>query len=220
MYIVKPIIYTALYIVFIELIGVWLFIADYFEADFLIYDYYVIINGLLMAISLIGFTFLVNDGRLKIPQSTDVKWYIIAIFAGLLYVFIQTPLNWVYNFISGDNFHILFDFNGWENLKNINVISTILLIPIAEELFFREFIQKKLQSQTTSFVAIGITSLLFAALHLPYMEWFSSYSTASIHQAYIVLFVSLVLGYLYFKSKSIGPSIVMHILLNFMVVIV
>lgn len=173
-----------------------------------------------MATSLIGFTFLVNNGRLKIPQPTEVKWYIIAIFVGLLYVFMQTPLNWGYNFISGENFYILYDFNGWEGFTNINVVSTILLIPIAEELFFREFLQKNLQTRTTGFVAVGIISLLFAAVHLPYVEWFFSSPTASLHHAYIALFGGLVLGYIYFKSKSIGPSIVMHIFWNLMVVIV
>lgn len=219
MHFVKPIIYTVLYIVFIELIGVWIYIADFFEADFLIFDYYAIINGLIMAASLIGFIFLVNKGQLKIPQPTDIKWYIIAITVGLLYVFIQSPLNWLYNLISGENFYILYDFNGWENFTNINVVSTILLIPIAEELFFREFIQKKLQTRTASFIALGVTSLLFAALHLPYVEWIYHYPTASIHQAYIAFFGGLTLGYVYFKSKSIGPSIVMHILWNLMVVI-
>lgn len=219
MHIIKATLYTTLYIAFCELIGIWIFIADYFEVDFLIYDYYPIINGLLMASSLIGFTYWINDGQLKIPQSTNTKLYIVAVFLGLTYVFVQTPLNWLYNFISGDNFYILYDFNDWESFTNINVVSTILLIPIAEELFFREFIQKKLQTQTTSIVAVGVTSLLFAMIHLPYMDWFSG-TPASIHQAYIVLFGGLILGYVYLKSKSIGPPILMHILWNIMAVIV
>lgn len=173
-----------------------------------------------MAIALVGFTLFVNRGNLKIIRPATAKWYMIAITVGLLYVFIQTPLNLLYNFISGENFSIIYDFDGWESFTDINVLSTILLIPITEELFFREFLQRNMQTQTTGFVAIGITSLLFAAIHLPYFEWFFGYSNASIHHAYIALFGGFVLGYVYLKSNSVGPSILMHMLWNTMVVII
>jgi membrane protease YdiL (CAAX protease family) len=219
MHIIKPIIYTTLYIIFIELIGAWVYIADYFEADFLIYDYYYFINGLIMATSLIIFTFLANKRKLKLPQSTSSKWYTLAILVGLLYVFVQTPLNWVFNLGSGENYDIIYDFDGFGNFTSINIISSVLLIPITEELFFREFLQKHLQKHTRVFVAIGLTSILFASIHLPYENLILGYPTFSFHHAYIALFGGLILGFVYFKSKSIGPPIVLHMLWNIMVFI-
>lgn len=218
MHFVKPIIYTVLYVLFIELIGAWLFIADYFEANFLI-DYYYFINGSIMASSLIVFTFFANNRTLKLPQSTSINWYLFSIVFGLLYVFTQTPLNWIYNFLSGENYHIIYNFDGFGNFTNINVISTIVLIPIAEELFFREFLQKNLQKRSQAIVAIGLISVLFASIHLPYLNLVFGYPTFSLHHAYIVLFGGLVLGWVYYKSKSIGPSLVLHMLWNLMVVI-
>ncbi|MDX2361946.1 MAG: type II CAAX endopeptidase family protein [Crocinitomicaceae bacterium] len=219
MHLVKPIIYTLLYIVFIELIAAWLFIADYFEADFL-YDFYLLINGLIMASALIVFTFLAKNRKSKLPQSTSINWYVLSAVVGLLYVFVQTPLNWVYNLLSNEQYNIIYEFKGFGIFTDINILSTIVLIPIAEELFFREFIQKNLQKHTRAIVAIVLTSILFASIHLPYENLILGYPTFSFHHAYMALFGGLILGVVYFKSKSIGPSIVMHMLWNLMVVIV
>lgn len=218
MHFIRPIIYTILYIVFIELIGAWLFIADYFEADSLI-NYYILINGLIMASCLIVFTFFTNNRKLNLPQSSSVNWYLFAIVFGLLFVFIQTPLNWIYNFISNENHYIIYDFDGFGNFSNINIISTIILIPISEELFFREFLQKNLQKHSSAIVSIGFTSVLFASIHLPYLNLIYGYSSFSPHHAYITLFGGLILGFVYYKSKSIGPAIVLHMLWNLIVII-
>lgn len=219
MHIVKPTIYTFLYIVFIELIGAWIYIADYLEMGFLIDDYYRFINGLIMASALILFTFLTNNRKFNLPQSTSLKWYGLAILIGLSYVFVQSPLNWIYNLISGENYYITYTFDGFGNFANLNILSTIILIPIAEELFFREFLQKNLHNHTRAVPAIGLTSILFASIHLPLVSWLLGYSTFSFHHAYIALFGGVILGFIYFKSKSIGPTIILHMFWNIMAVI-
>jgi membrane protease YdiL (CAAX protease family) len=57
----------------------------------------------------------------------------------------QTTLKWIYNLLFGTEYQIAYRFDGLPKFKNINLISTILLIPINEELFFREYIQNNLQ---------------------------------------------------------------------------
>lgn len=218
MHYIKPIIYTALYIVFIELIGAWLFIAHSFEVDFLI-NYYILINGLITASSLIVFTYFTNNRKLNLPQSSSVKWYLFAIVLGILFVFIQTPLNWIYNFISKENYYIIYDFDGFENFTDINTLSLIIFLPISEELFFREFLQKNLQKHANAFVSIGLSSVLFASIHLPYLNLIFGYTSFSTHHAFITLFGGLILGFIYYRSKSIGPAIVLHLVWNLVVLI-
>lgn len=215
---IKPIFYTLLYLAFLELTGLWILIADYFKAYFL-FDYYEIISGLILAPSLLLFTYLANKRSFNIPQKTSYKWYLIAILIGSSYVFVQAPLYWIYNYFSGHNYYILYEFEGFRYFTNLNVYATILLVPIAEELFFREFIQKNLQQRAHPAVAIGLTSVLFAAIHLSLVSFFLFDTYLTFHHGYIALFGGLMLGFVYYKSKSIGPAIVLHMCWNLMAVI-
>jgi membrane protease YdiL (CAAX protease family) len=217
MHLIRPIIYTLLYVIFIEIIGFWVLIAYAFEADLLM-EYYLLINSLIMVVALIIFTYYANSRTLKMPQKTTIDWYLFSILFGVSYIFLQTPLNWFYNLFSTQQYDIIYEFNGFETF-NINLLATIILIPIAEELFFREFLQKNLQNKTRPIVVIGLITVLFAAIHLPYEYFLFDYHTFSPHRAFIILFGGLALGIVYYKSRSIGPPIVLHMLWNFMVVL-
>jgi membrane protease YdiL (CAAX protease family) len=82
------------------------------------------------------------------------------------------------------------------------VASSCLLAPIAEEILFRGILLKGLLEKVSPFVAILISSLLFAAIH---------FST----QDFISLFVAA-FGYalLTVKSNSIQPALLAHFLNN------
>ena len=219
--IIKAIILTILYVLFIELIGCSFFITEYFGMeDNPNYQY--LIAGLIEFPLLFLFIKKIKTSERKLPQQTNKKWYVIAASLGLTYVFIQTPLNLLYNLISGDNYHIKYAFDGlikFTKLSGLNYISGIILIPICEELFFREYLQQSLQKKINSIYAIVIISILFALIHLPYEMLFLSIIHKTPHTAFIALFGGLITGTLYYKSKSIGPSIVMHICWNLMVII-
>ncbi|MBR9847588.1 MAG: CPBP family intramembrane metalloprotease [Algicola sp.] len=109
---------------------------------------------------------------------------------------------------------MVYDLDGLSQLWNINFISSIILIPIGEELFFREYIQNNLQKKTKIIVAILFASLLFALIHAPYMNLFFEEFQQTWHLTYLTFFGGLISGLIYYKSESIGPSIIFHIFWN------
>ncbi len=196
-----------------------MFLDEYISGSFFL-DYWMLINGI---IELPLIYFFVKKNKFsegKILKRVEIKWYVLALLMGCAYPFIQVPINFIYNIISNENHYILFDFDGIKNFTNPNLISRILLIPICEELFFREYIQNGLQKKYTPFLAIGITSILFSAIHLPYTNLIYGEFNFSCHHAFIALFGGLFLGGIYYKSKSIGPSILLHICWNLTVYLI
>jgi len=82
------------------------------------------------------------------------------------------------------------------------VIAAVLAAPIAEENFFRGFLFQGLRQRYGWNKAATLSSLVFASLHLQL----------------VVLFPTFLLGYVfafvYHKSNSIWPGIVLHFLVN------
>lgn len=92
--------------------------------------------------------------------------------------------------------------------SNINhqiiIILCMALIPaIGEELFFRGVLQKILSEKIDFHVAILVASILFSLFHFELVAFF-----------YRFLF-GVILGYLYYYTKNIFPSILLHFINNF-----
>jgi membrane protease YdiL (CAAX protease family) len=216
----KAILATLLYLIGIELIGSWFYIAEAIEFENY-YKYYLLIQGALQLIGVMIFIYFIKNRTFKnLIKKTHRKWYLFALILGISFVFMQTPLKWIYNLLFGTEYSIAYRFDGLPKFKNVNWISSILLIPIGEELFFREYIQNNLQKKTNTIVAILLASLLFALIHSPYMNLILESSKQDWHLFYLTIFGGIISGILYFKSKSIGPSIIFHIFWNLMVIIV
>ncbi len=218
--IVKAILATLLYLIGIELIGSWSLVAETigFESH---YKYYFLIQGTIQLIGVLIFIYFVRKRTFKnLIKKTHRKWYLFALILGISFVFMQTPLKWIYNLLFGTEYHIAYRFDGLPKFKNINMISAILMIPIGEELFFREYVQNNLQKKTNTIVAILLASILFASIHSPYMNFILESSKQDWHLFYLTIFGGIISGILYIKSKSIGPSMVFHIFWNIMVYIV
>lgn len=205
---------TLTYLVVLELIGVWAGIAD--SLGFENYSkYYMLIQGALQTILVLLFVFFEKKRTFRnLVRKTDIKWYFIAITLGISFIYIQTPLKWIYNFLFDTKYYISYDLDGLPKLWNVNYISAIILIPIGEELFFREYIQNRLQKNTSYVIAILFASLLFALIHSPYMNLFFEDFHQTWHRTYLAFFGGLLSGLIYYKSKSIGPSMLLHIFWN------
>lgn len=211
---------TLLYIIGIELLGSWFYLAEAIKFNNYI-DYYLLIQGAVQFIAVVIFIYLIKNKTLKnLIKKTNPKWYLLALLLGISFVFIQSPLKWIYNFLFDTEYYIAYRFDGFPTFKNINIISSILLIPISEELFFREYIQNYLQKKLNVFLSIIIASLLFASIHSPYLNLISEYYNQDWHSFYLTIFGGIISGVLYYKSKSIGPSMVYHIFWNLVVIIV
>ncbi len=211
---------TLLYVIGIELVGSWYYVAEFIEYGNC-HNYYLLIQGALQFIVVVAFIYFIKHWTLEnIIKKTNHKWYLLGVILGISFVFLQSPLNWVYNFSFGTDYHIIYRFDGLPKFKNINFISSIFLIPIAEELFFRGYIQRGLQKSINVYSAIIIASFLFALIHSPYSNLFLDSSNQDGYLFYLTMFGGIISGILYFKSNSVGPSFIFHIFWNLMAIIV
>jgi uncharacterized protein len=90
-------------------------------------------------------------------------------------------------------------------------LALVLVAAPGEELFWRGFIQKRLQKNYTPTVSILIASILYASVHI------YSGSFLLVLAAFLSGFVW---GYLYFLKKSMPLVIVSHIIFDLMVFII
>jgi membrane protease YdiL (CAAX protease family) len=97
--------------------------------------------------------------------------------------------------------------NYWDLVFNIIILAVIPAI--GEELLFRGLLQQSLIKKTGNIhIAIFITALIFSAFHLHFSGLFPR------------ILLGLVLGYLFYWSKSLWIPIIAHFLNNAMLVVV
>ena len=210
----KAILATLIYMLVGETIGLWSLIPAYFE-NLEVLKFYHFVNSLLLMIVVY---FFVRKHRLKdqpLPQPTPAYWYGIAILTGVAFVFLQYPLIKLFNVLVNQPItqSSFFSFS-LEKFKHPAIIGTILFTPIAEELFFREYQQKWLHQRYSVALVITINAFIFACIHLPYVNWIFGSPGDWGRQTYIVFFGAILQGIIYYKSKSVGPTITMHIAWN------
>lgn len=223
MSIAKSILTTLIYIVAIEILGAWILLPDVFHLNTnrFLNIHYILIQGFIQLTAVVlFFYFLLQERPIVSLKRPSLKWFSITLVVGLFFIVFQEVLNFGYNFLSVRQYHVIFDFDGWYDLKNVNLISTVLFIPISEELFFRGYLQKRLTYTFRPFTAIVIASLLFALVHAPYLNLFYDDVHRDWHQFYIAFFGGLIAGGLYQKTHLLALPILFHVLWNLMAVII
>jgi membrane protease YdiL (CAAX protease family) len=103
----------------------------------------------------------------------------------------------------------------WLNSLMIDIttsgFSSILLLgivaPLSEEILFRGIILKGLVSRYSPTKAILISAILFSLFHLNLYQFFGAFM------------IGLLLGYLYFRMKSVLPCILAHSITNLLAVL-
>ncbi|WP_157811077.1 CPBP family intramembrane glutamic endopeptidase [Cellulophaga sp. RHA19] len=81
-------------------------------------------------------------------------------------------------------------------------ISTIIFAPVLEEILFRGLFLKGFLLKYSAKKAIIVSTILFAVIHLLPSQIINA------------LLLGLFFGYMYYKTKSIGYTIVLHFLAN------
>lgn len=151
------------------------------------------------------------------------KWIIISFFLGILFTVVQPILLNILNFSVGKeliDFKLkLTDFKVFESKYALNFVSIIILIPIAEEFFFRGLIQGKLQEKYNLYLAILTQAILFGLGHLNIEKLYYDLRL-DWEWAYITFLQGIILGFLFHKTKSLIPALIMHIIGNLMVVLI
>ena len=90
----------------------------------------------------------------------------------------------------------------------VNLFSVILIAPFLEELFFRGFLYNLIKKQYGITIGIIVSTAVFAFVHY------------NIYYRFIpMLLTCIAMPYLYEKSKSLVPPIILHAVHNLMVVI-
>lgn len=82
-------------------------------------------------------------------------------------------------------------------------ISILIISPIFEELFFRKFLFSKLLEKYKLYVAISVSSVCFSAIHFE--------TPTNLIPAFIFGIISALI---YFKTKKISYSIILHFFIN------
>jgi membrane protease YdiL (CAAX protease family) len=98
---------------------------------------------------------------------------------------------------------------GWLVLLLTNIVS-----PASEEILFRGFILNKLMGSTSFWKANLITSLLFAAIHIPFWSYARGLNWGVAYDLGVVMVLSIILGYLFKKFNSLIPPILAHMINN------
>ncbi len=209
----KSIIYTFYYTIFTTIIALWAFLVPFEEYSWLI-DNGHFFNSIL-TLGCIALFFKNKEGmdffKLK---STKLKFYLIAFVIGLFFPLIRAVLRSIY-FQENLNTILTYQFD-ISRINSLAIVASILIVPVIEEFFFRKFIQGKLSENYNGLVSIIITSLLFAFIHIPFISFFSEYIEFSMYHPFSTFFGGIIMGLLFYKSKSVGPSIVLHMIWNIM----
>lgn len=88
------------------------------------------------------------------------------------------------------------------------VIAMCLIVPVHEEFFFRGYSQRRLEIEFGSAAAIVIGAAFFTLQHLG--EYLYRLDTRNIVILLCMGFDALVVGYVYWRTRSLLPCIIMH----------
>ena len=93
----------------------------------------------------------------------------------------------------------------------LNALQLVCFAPLIEEFLFRGFLNNLLRGKVNTFVRMSIVSILFAAIHMPYIHnWI---------QFIAYLIGSIVLFLMYERRRSLFDAILLHSLYNGLLVI-
>ena len=88
-----------------------------------------------------------------------------------------------------------------------SLISTLLIAPIIEELFYRKFLLDKLLKKNKPILAIVVSSVCFSLIHIE--------TPNNLIPTFIC---GIILGVIYLKTKKIGYCIMLHFIVNLIIV--
>ncbi|MGO3706344.1 MAG: lysostaphin resistance A-like protein [Mesonia hippocampi] len=113
----------------------------------------------------------------------------------------------IWNYLNYSKFETDFSkFNGLSSAFFYSTVSTLIISPICEELFFRKFLLRKLMEQNSQNIGILISSLCFAIIHIE--------TPFNLIPTFIFGIIS---SLIFLKTNKIGYSILLHFLNNLLV---
>lgn len=184
-------------VVYIFLIGV-LYLNNYYISNSTINSFFV------LAIYFLSITFLWNF-KLDYLKNLELKIKRTLFKYSLIIAFSLYCLNYFFTYMHSlvldgiDNIIL----RGYEYVSLEQIIFSILVYPLVEELLFRGSILNILSKRVGNFNAILISSLLFAIAHI--------FSTSSVLLSF---FSGIIFGYVYLKTQHVVYSYMVHLMYN------
>ena len=141
--------------------------------------------------------------------TSKFKWYKYAL---ILFGFVAHSL--IGAFVVNGNISISPKFQPSE------LIGTVLLVGITEELFFRGFLLNAFLKKMKAWPAVLLTALLFLLIHFPIWihegVWASTLSSGGF---FAVIILSIIFSWTFIKSKNIIVPIVLHMAWNLLIIL-
>jgi membrane protease YdiL (CAAX protease family) len=138
----------------------------------------------------------------QVPLGKVVKWIFVSIFVIYAIQFASTAVFSLLERFTGITLNpISLEPDGTEFSIIVNIVVTILLAPFFEEIFFRGLLFKNLEKYG-AWLSIVLSSVMFGL-------WHGNYS-----QLFFAVGLGLCSGFLFAKTRSIIPSIILHLILN------
>lgn len=131
-------------------------------------------------------------------DSSVKKWLLFGFLATFILHFLSTFVG----YLEGIPYlNLSENSNGY--YLSIDLMTTILLAPLAEELVFRRILTEVIFPKNLK-ISLAITGIIFTAFHLP----------ASIGELLNQLGAALVLSIIYYKTRKVEVSIIVHSIMN------
>ena len=131
----------------------------------------------------------------KQPLSTLTYYPIIAVLALICFIILGSVID-IPNYYQQELESVM-----QENFPCILTIGVVQ--PIAEEILFRGvFLKELLKWKSNPWWAIGVSAITFSIIHVNFTQMISA------------LPLGIIMGWLYFKTQSLWPSIIIHITNN------
>lgn len=134
----------------------------------------------------------------------DLKGILLGLGVSAVLLSIYTAVIFLYGLYAGQKLVI-------NSLPVAFILTQLLMVALPEEVFFRGYLQNKLGNNIKGII---IVSLLFAVGHFITLCLGGGHNIAICSQAILTFFPSLVMGYLYLKTKTLWASIIFHFFAN------
>ncbi len=135
---------------------------------------------------------------------SDTKGVLIGLAVSAVLLSIYTAVIFLYGLYVGQK--LVFN-----SLPISFLLTQLLMVALPEEVFFRGYLQRKIGNNIKGII---IVSLLFAIGHFITLCLGGGHNIAICSQAVLTFFPSLVMGYLYLKTKTLWASIIFHFFAN------
>ena len=99
----------------------------------------------------------------------------------------------------------------------LGTLAQAFFSPIVEETLFRGFVLPQLAGRMSFWKANLLQALLFTAMHWPNWIWVNGFGPGIIGSSIGVFAIAVLFGWLLQRTKSLWPSVVVHIINNFLV---